>query len=131
MTATGVCFVRETPKMDCAGRCVTGAERDRWAGLSAGPRLWFVEEGVDLDDPRVVPVRRPDGETGEIVDFDVAGDGGLVQVRFDRDSAVADGQVVRPGEQPSWVITCGPDALVGARYDVAGEAVRAALRGEP
>ncbi len=77
-----------------------------------------------------MPVRRPVGETGEVVDFDVDGDGGLVQVRFDRARVPADG-CVHAGEQPAWVITCGPDALVGVRYDVVGAAVRAALRGEP
>ncbi len=88
--------------------------------LSPGERLWFEQEGVPLDDPRVTAVRRRvDG--GQVIEFQVAGATGPAYVRFEAPDERDSG--------PAWVIAEGPAVLQGRRYEDVGEAVQAALAG--
>jgi hypothetical protein len=91
------------------------------AELSPGERLWFEHEGLDLDDPRITPVRRQHG-AAEVIDFDIAGADGDVRIRFD--------ETCNGGGMP-WVVTAGPEVLVGVRYEAVAAAVQAALDGQP
>ncbi len=90
--------------------------------LTPGEALWFEHEGVDLDDPRISPIRRQHGN-GHVIDFDVAGADGDVRIRFDPGSN-------GDGGMP-WVVTAGPEVLVGVRYQEIAVAVAAALAGQP
>lgn len=108
--------------------------------LGDSDRVWLTEQGISLDDPRITVVEAEDGALG----FDVAGRLGPAKVRFDakaitlKDAAwTSDGKVAFPAEGSigpdnwkPWYIPSGPAAVKGTRYDEAGVAVRAALRGE-
>lgn len=110
--------------------------------LSDDERRWLVDlEGVHLEDSRVIIVRLADDAIG----FDVATSRGPVSIRADmavttgrlREIRFPDGSVDLVPELNieafglPWLITAGPGRLIGTRYDNAGRAIRAALRGFP
>jgi hypothetical protein len=94
-----------------------------------------------LDDPRLTLART---DEGLFAGFDVATSRGVVQLRIAeanvtlRPPPMPDGAVDLVSEgldmqtfgRP-WLITSAPSRLTGTRYDNAGKAVRAALRGFP
>lgn len=112
------------------------------AELSEVERLWLATIGVDLNDPRIKPIRRPISGTEQVIDFDVAGNRGVVRIGYHqvavtlRGTHIVDGRVefsasanVDPATWLPWVIEAGPDELVGTKYDDLAQAVRVALTG--
>lgn len=107
--------------------------------LLPAERANLLDEGVPLDDPRVRLVDAGD-DTG--YGFDVDGAAGPATVRFDAKAITiegtwtADGRVdvsgggsINPDNWKPWYIPFGPAGVKGHRFDDAGVAVRAALRG--
>lgn len=106
--------------------------------LTAGEQEWLTHAGINLNDLRIHLVTADDGAYG----FDVAGELGPAQVRFDvsavmvpaelrGDLLVLESSFGGPDGWLPWHIPSGPATVLGARYQDVGAAVRAALTGVP
>lgn len=79
-------------------------------------------ENFSIADPRLTVVQ----DDGEFAGFDVATPGGVAEVRLRQ---MTEFNVHDPQTWQAWIIRSGPNVLAGTRYDSAGRAIRAALRG--